>query len=149
MVSEARPCLPGGNRCIHRWTCGTRAGSLRRRSLRGVPSASAVFRYLEGFHEVGEEERREEHRAFIPVANGVLRGLWKVNGDMVGFICMVGFMQRHAQLDRPPQEECGVPLPGHPGTAARSAFSRASVVSHKYGYEDARAFWSSARRDDL
>ena len=24
-----------------------------------------------------------------------------------------------------------------------------SVVSHKYGYEDARAFWSSARRDDL
>ena len=24
----------------------------------------------------------------------------------------------------------------------------ASVVSHKYGYEDARAFWSSARRDD-
>ena len=23
-----------------------------------------------------------------------------------------------------------------------------SVVSHKYGYEDARAFWSSARRDD-
>ena len=25
----------------------------------------------------------------------------------------------------------------------------ASVVSHKYGYEAARAFWSSARRDDL
>ena len=25
----------------------------------------------------------------------------------------------------------------------------ASVVSHKYGYEDARAFWLSARRDDL
>ena len=24
-----------------------------------------------------------------------------------------------------------------------------SVVSHKYGYEDARAFWLSARRDDL
>ena len=23
-----------------------------------------------------------------------------------------------------------------------------SVVSHKYAYEDARAFWSSARRDD-
>ena len=47
----------------------------------GVPQ-----RYLEGFHEVGEEERREEHRAFIPVANGALRGLWKVNGDMVGFV---------------------------------------------------------------
>ena len=25
----------------------------------------------------------------------------------------------------------------------------ASVVSHKYGYEAARAFWLSARRDDL
>ena len=25
----------------------------------------------------------------------------------------------------------------------------ASVVSHKYGYESARAFWLSARRDDL
>ena len=54
-----------------------------------VPSASAVFRYLEGFHEAGEEGRREAHRAFIPVANGALRGLWKVNGDMVGFV------QRH------------------------------------------------------
>ena len=61
----------------------------RRGRRRGVPSASAVFRYLEGFHEAGEEERREAHRAFIPVANGALRGLWKVNGDMVGFV------QRH------------------------------------------------------
>ena len=26
---------------------------------------------------------------------------------------------------------------------------RTSVVSHKYGYEDARGFWLSARRDDL
>ena len=61
----------------------------RRGRRRGVPSASAVFRYLEGFHEAGEEERREAHRAFIPVANGALRGLWKVNGEMVGFV------QRH------------------------------------------------------
>ena len=61
----------------------------RRGRRRGVPSASAVFRYLEGFHEAGEEGRREAHRAFIPVANGALRGLWKVNGDMVGFV------QRH------------------------------------------------------
>ena len=27
-------------------------------------------------------------------------------------------------------------------------FHAASVVSHKYGYEDARGFWLSARRDD-
>ena len=30
-----------------------------------------------------------------------------------------------------------------------SRLAAASVVSHKYGYEDARAFWLSARRDDL
>ena len=35
----------------------------RRGRRRGVPSASAVFRYLEGFHEAGEEGRREAHRA--------------------------------------------------------------------------------------
>ena len=34
-------------------------------------------------------------------------------------------------------------------TEASSMKPPASVVSHKYGYEDARAFWSSARRDDL
>ena len=35
----------------------------RRRSM---PSESAVFRYLERFHEAGEESSREAHRAFIP-----------------------------------------------------------------------------------
>ena len=34
---------------------------------RSVPSESVVFRYLERFHDVGEEARREAHRAFIPV----------------------------------------------------------------------------------
>jgi hypothetical protein len=28
-------------------------------------------------------------------------------------------------------------------------YGTTSVVCHKYGYEDARAFWSPARRDDL
>ena len=57
--------------------------------VRGVPSASAVFRYLERFHEAGEESRREEHKAFIPAAGEALKGLWKVNGDVMGFV------QRH------------------------------------------------------
>ena len=32
---------------------------------RSVPSESVVFRYLERFHDAGEEVRRETHRAFI------------------------------------------------------------------------------------
>ena len=41
-----------------RWRRGRRQGCRQ----------PAVFRYLEGFHEAGEEGRREAHRAFIPVA---------------------------------------------------------------------------------
>ena len=55
----------------------------RRRSM---PSESAVFRYLERFHEAGEESSREAHRAFIPSPNEALGGLHKVNADMVSFV---------------------------------------------------------------
>ena len=53
-------------------TCGMRLSE--RRALekrwrverrRSVPSESAVFRYLERFHDAGEESMREAHRAFI------------------------------------------------------------------------------------
>ena len=57
---------------------------------RSVPSASAVFRYLSEFHDPEEEIRRQPHTAFIPADNDALRGLKKVNVDMVGFV------QRHA-----------------------------------------------------
>ena len=53
---------------------------------RSVPSESAVFRYLERFHDADEEGKREAHRAFIPAPNEALRGLWKVNADLVGFV---------------------------------------------------------------
>ena len=53
---------------------------------RSVPSESAVFRYLERFHEAGEESSREAHRAFIPSPNEALGGLHKVNADMVSFV---------------------------------------------------------------
>ena len=55
----------------------------RRQSM---PSESAVFRYLERFHEAGEESSREAHRAFIPSPNEALGGLHKVNADMVSFV---------------------------------------------------------------
>ena len=39
--------------------------------------------------------------------------------------------------------------PGGAGSPEPAQTAGASVVSHQYGYEDARAFWLSARRDDL
>ena len=53
-----------GMRCRERRTLGERWRVERRRS---VPSDSAVFRYLERFHDVGEEARRESHKAFIVI----------------------------------------------------------------------------------
>ena len=60
----------------------------RWRSERGrsVPSETAVLRYLERFHDTDEEARREVHRAFIPAPNDALKGLWKVNADLVSFV---------------------------------------------------------------
>ena len=51
-----------------------------------MPSESAVFRCLERFHDVDEESKREDHRAFIPAPNGAMKGLRKVNADLVGFV---------------------------------------------------------------
>ena len=53
---------------------------------RSVPSESVVFRYLERFHDPCEEVRRELHRAFIPAPNEALKGLGKVNADLVSFV---------------------------------------------------------------
>ncbi|HKJ72409.1 MAG TPA: IS1380 family transposase [Gammaproteobacteria bacterium] len=58
-----------------------------RRERRGaVPSASAVSRYLEAFHDEGEECKRERGKAFIPAPNVHLRGLERVNREVVAFV---------------------------------------------------------------
>ena len=57
----------------------------RRERRRVVPSPTAVFRYLDNFHDEAEEARRRPGKAFIPAANGALRGLRRVNSDLVGF----------------------------------------------------------------
>ena len=44
---------------------------------RSVPSESAVFRYLEGFHNADEEASRQAHRASIPAPSQALEGLYK------------------------------------------------------------------------
>jgi hypothetical protein len=59
---------------------------LRRGGKRAVPSQSAVFRYLEGFHNEEEGAKRAAGRAFIPARSGALRGLERVNADFAGFV---------------------------------------------------------------
>lgn len=51
-----------------------------------MPSSSAVFRYLAEFHGREQERLREPGKAFIPLANEALRGLCKVNKDLIGFV---------------------------------------------------------------
>jgi hypothetical protein len=65
----------------------------RKERSRGVPSPSAVFRYLEGFHDKGQSNLREEGKAFIPVGNDHLRGFSEV---MKVFL---GFMQKHRRQE--------------------------------------------------
>ena len=58
----------------------------RKEKRRRVPSSSAMFRYLAEFHDRAQEGLRELGRAFIPLPNEALRGLSKVNTDLVGFV---------------------------------------------------------------
>lgn len=58
----------------------------RKEGARAAPSPSAVFRYLERFHDPSQEERRQPGKAFIPRANEHLRGLGKVNCDLVAAV---------------------------------------------------------------
>jgi hypothetical protein len=71
----------------------------RRERRRAVPSPSAVFRYLSGFHEAEQENKRQPQKAFIPASNEGLRGLGKVNGELVAFV-QSRASQRVATLDQ-------------------------------------------------
>ena len=77
---------------------GALPGRWRKERRRSVPSASAAFRFLNRFHDVAEEERREAHRAFIPAPTAGLLGLGRVNADLVGFVQSQARHQR-ATLD--------------------------------------------------
>ena len=69
-------------------------GRWRRERRRSVPSASAVFRFLAGFHDEEEESKRQSHTAFIPAPSQGLLGLGRVNADLAGF---VESLARHEQ----------------------------------------------------
>jgi hypothetical protein len=58
----------------------------RKECRRSVPSPSALFRYLEAFHDPLEEKKREKGKAFIPASNQYLQGLAKVNRDFVASV---------------------------------------------------------------
>ena len=117
-------------------TCGMRLSE--RRALekrwrverrRSVPSESAVFRYLERFHDVDEESKREDHRAFIPAPNGAMKGLRKVNADLVGFV-----------QSRSPQTEATLDMSRVPGSGVRGRGSgeRETTASSLAGKQQAR-----------
>jgi hypothetical protein len=71
----------------------------RKERSRTVPSASSIFRYLSSFHDADQEKKRVEGKAFIPVPNEHLRGLVKVNADMVAFM-QFNNLQKVATLDQ-------------------------------------------------
>jgi DDE family transposase len=70
----------------------------RKERHRSVPSPSALFRYLEAFHDPGEEMRRKPGKAFIPTPNEHLQGLRRANQDFVASI-QRRHPEREATLD--------------------------------------------------
>ena len=82
-----RPFLGSGKVCWNIILLEHCAGRWRRERRRSVPSASAVFRFLAGFHDEEEEEsKRQSHTAFIPAPSQGLLGLGRVNADLAGFV---------------------------------------------------------------
>lgn len=58
----------------------------RKGRTRNLPSASAVFRFLAGFHDEAQEARRVPGEAFIPRPTEALRGLCQTNGELLSFL---------------------------------------------------------------
>jgi hypothetical protein len=71
----------------------------RKERWRSVPSPSSVFRYLSAFHDLSQEKKRIEGKAFIPVPDVHLRGLAKVCQGMALFVQKRN-SQRIATLDQ-------------------------------------------------
>lgn len=58
----------------------------RKQKRRFVPSPSSVFRYLQGYHDSGQETLRVPGTAFIPAPNRNLRSFEAVNRDFLAFV---------------------------------------------------------------
>ena len=70
----------------------------RKERSRVTPSPSAIFRYLEKFHDCSQDKYRQAGKAFIAEANEHLQGLAAVNKDVVGFVNL-HHVQETATLD--------------------------------------------------
>ena len=57
----------------------------RKEKTRAVPSASSIFRYLEKFHDSGQEKLRRLGKAFIPAPKEHLQGFASVNRELADF----------------------------------------------------------------
>jgi hypothetical protein len=57
----------------------------RKERRRAVPSPSAVFRYLEKFHDPEEEAKRMAGKAFIPAPTEALKALYRINRELLAF----------------------------------------------------------------
>lgn len=66
-----------------RWRCERR---------RSVPSPSSIADWLGRFHDPEAEAQRVTGKAFIPEVTEALRGVWRVNCDLLGFL------QRHRRV---------------------------------------------------
>lgn len=58
----------------------------RKERGRAMPSPSAVFRYLNLFHDPDQEELRQPHVGFIPAPTEALRGLARLNAHLMDFV---------------------------------------------------------------
>jgi hypothetical protein len=73
----------------------------RRARTRTFPSQSAIFRYLDGFHDRAQEERRSAPGAplaFIPAPNRALQGIRRLNRQFVVWV-QEAHPQQTATLD--------------------------------------------------
>jgi hypothetical protein len=70
----------------------------RKEHHRSFPSPSAIFRYLETFHNPDEEKKRKPGSACIPLPNAHLTGLMGINKDLIASIQSLN-PEKEATLD--------------------------------------------------
>jgi hypothetical protein len=70
----------------------------RKERRRNLPSRTAIFRYLDKFHDPKQEKLRCAGEAFIPESNEHLRGFVEVNKDSMAFV-QERSPERNATLD--------------------------------------------------
>ena len=82
----------------------------RKSKERAFPSASAIRRYLEQFHNPDEEEKRVKGTAFIPQNNVLMEALTEINSTLINFIqnqspCETATLDQDATLSETNKKE--------------------------------------------